>query len=132
MKMILFMYKKSSIMSIRITPEQEQYIIGMMLMEETYPIKPHQVKIIKDFLDNSFTKEDYENNGKIQKVFGKKGASGKVYAYVDRNGLFDATETFCKNMFTSTEERTKVINQVIKDWIAGKISNEGLLSTNSV
>lgn len=126
------MYKKSSIMSIRITPEQEQYIIGMMLMEETYPIKPHQVKIIKDFLDNSFTKEDYENNGKIQKVFGKKGASGKVYAYVDRNGLFDATETFCKNMFTSTEERTKVINQVIKDWIAGKISNEGLLSTNSV
>lgn len=130
--MILFMYKKSSIMSIRITPEQEQYIIGMMLMEETYPIKPHQVKIIKDFLDNSFTKEDYENNGKIQKVFGKKGASGKVYAYVDRNGLFDATETFCKNMFTSTEERTKVINQVIKDWIAGKISNEGLLSTNSV
>lgn len=130
--MILFMYKKSSIMSIRITPEQEQYIIGMMLMEETYPIKPHQVKIIKDFLDNSFTKEDYENNGKIQTAFGKKGASGKVYAYVDRNGLFDATETFCKNMFTSTEERTKVINQVIKDWIAGKISNEGLLSTNSV
>lgn len=126
------MYKKISIMSIKITPEQEQYIIGMMLMEETYAIKPHQVKIIKDFLDNSFTKEDYENNGKIQKVFGKKGASGKVYAYVDRNGLFDATETFCKNMFTSTEERTKVINQVIKDWIAGKISNEGLLSTNSV
>lgn len=101
-----------------------------------YPIDPHKVLIVKDFLDKNFqrrTKDILDNNG---------FPGDQRFVCVVRNGndlqpMFneDAIELlfdWCKDMFLKQDERRRFVTQVFNDWYNDKISPYGLLSKNYV
>lgn len=117
---------------IYITESQEQQLLEFMIMEQTFPIDPNKVLIVKNYLDNNFKK------GKLSQ-FGDNGMptntpvvgmlnNGEVVKNLTAKQLFDILEDEFRGMFDNKIQRSKFLAQVIKDWYANKISKEGLLS----
>ena len=116
-----------------ITEQQEQTLLEHLIMEKTYPIDPNKVLVVKGYLDKNFKK------GEISQ-FGSSGmpegmyvvgiiSGGNVVKNLTAKQLFDVLEDEFRGMFSDKVQRSKFLAQVIKDWYAGRISKEGLLST---
>lgn len=116
-----------------ITEQQEQTLLEHLIMEKTYPIDPNKVLLVKAYLDKNFKK------GKLAQ-FGDDGlpeglsvagmmSGGNVVKNLTARQLFDVLENEFRGMFSDKIQRSKFLAQVIKDWYAGRISKEGLLST---
>lgn len=116
-----------------ITEQQEQTLLEHLIMEKTYPIDPNKVLLVKAYLDKNFKK------GKLAQ-FGDDGmpeglsvagmmSGGNVVKNLTARQLFDILENEFRGMFSDKIQRSKFLAQVIKDWYAGRISKEGLLST---
>lgn len=116
-----------------ITEQQEQVLLEHLIMEKTYPIDPNKVLLVKAYLDKNFKK------GKLAQ-FGDDGmpeglsvagmmSGGNVVKNLTARQLFDVLENEFRGMFSDKIQRSKFLAQVIKDWYAGRISKEGLLST---
>ena len=116
-----------------ITEQQEQTLLEHLIMEKTYPIDPNKVLLVKSYLDKNFKK------GKLAQ-FGDDGmpeglsvagmmSGGNVVKNLTARQLFDVLENEFRGMFSDKIQRSKFLAQVIKDWYAGRISKEGLLST---
>jgi hypothetical protein len=56
-------------------------------------------------------------------------SGGNVVKNLTARQLFDILENEFRGMFSDKIQRSKFLAQVIKDWYAGRISKEGLLST---
>jgi hypothetical protein len=116
-----------------ITEAQEQTLLGCLIMEKTSPIDPNKVLLVKKYLDKHFKKgslEQFGDNGMPQ-VISVVGvlSGGNVVKNLTAQQLLDILENEFRGMFTDKIQKTKFLAQVIKDWYAGKITKEGLLST---
>ena len=104
-------------------------------MNKPYCVNPEKVLIVKKFLDKGFSAHDYEKIGsnglpcKI-KVFSMNASNGEPLKYMYQDQLQDLLIDRFQNMFSDKIERELFMAQVIKDWVAGKISIFGGLSTN--
>ena len=123
---------------IKITEEQERKLIGMMLNEtKVYPVDPNKVLIVKKFLDKHFVRSKYthtDSTGDVvnQTVVMPKDPSGKPFGDkpISLRTVFLRLEEEYKEMFEDKVQRTKFLQQVIKDWLGDRISGQGLLSVN--
>ena len=126
---------------IRITEEQERKLIGSILNEsQVYPVEPGKVLIAKEFLDKNFEKSYYtkkNDDGVVvnQTVVMPKAPNGEIFGKdakdsVSLKNVFIQLEDYCKDMFADKVQRTKFLRQVIKDWLAGRITSQGMLSVN--
>lgn len=120
-----------------ITEKQEQKLIGMMLNEsQVFSVEPGKVLLVKSYLDKNFIKGNYENaspDGKIQstQIATKKSpTTGKGLIPRYPKQVFQELEEEFKNIYSDKVQRTKFLQQVLRDWFAGKITNDGLLSVN--
>lgn len=116
-----------------ITEVQEQALLECLVMEQTYPIDPNKVLLVKQYLDKHFKKgslEQFGANGMPQ-VISVVGvlSGGNVVKNLTAQQLLDILENEFRGMFTDKIQKTKFLAQVIKDWYAGKITKDGLLST---
>lgn len=129
-----------------ITEEQAQ-ILSQMLKEEIYQmpvdkkankpycINPEKVLIVKNFLDKGFTAHDYEKIGEngmptTIKVVSMNASNGTPLKYMYQDQLKNLLIDRFQNMFTDKIERELFLSKVLEDWINGKISSLGTLSTN--
>lgn len=116
-----------------ITEKQEQTLLEHLIMEQTFVIEPNKVLLVKAYLDKNFHKgklAQFGANGMPEEipVVGMLSAGQPVKNLTARQ-LFDVLEDEFRGMFSDKIQRSKFLAQVIKDWYAGRISNEGLLST---
>ena len=116
-----------------ITEAQEQALCEYLIMEQTYPIDPNKVLLVKAYLDKHFNKgslAQFGDNGMPQTipVVGVL-SGGNVVKNLTAQQLLDILENEFRGMFTDKIQKTKFLAQVIKDWYAGKITKDGLLST---
>lgn len=116
-----------------ITEEQEQTLLEHLIMEKTYPIDPNKVLVVKGYLDKNFKKGEISQFGSsgMPKGMSVVGiiSGGNVVKNLTAKQLFDVLEDEFRGMFSDKIQRSKFLAQVIKDWYAGRISKEGLLST---
>lgn len=129
-----------------ITKEQAKYICKKLLKEEIelptpseaskpYFISPEKVLIVKRFLDQNFTKGNYEivgSNGfpQKQKIVGMKSSDGQVLKNMYLDQLKDLLVDKFQNMFVDEEERSTFMDKVLNDWFDDKIGVFGTLSVN--
>lgn len=118
---------------VKITESQEQILLETLIMERTYPVSPEKVLLVKKYLDDNYeriSKGQFNNDGNYISVpFVKLKAVPDENNVIDAKGLFYRLEREFKGMFSDKIQRSKFLVQIIKDWYAGKISKEGLLST---
>lgn len=116
-----------------ITEQQEQTLLEHLIMEKTYPIDPNKVLVIKGYLDKNFKKGEISQFGSSGMPEGMSVvgiiSGGNVVKNLTAKQLFDVLEDEFRGMFSDKVQRSKFLAQVIKDWYAGRISKEGLLST---
>ena len=119
-----------------ITEDQEQQLLEFLILENTYPIDPNKVLLVKRYLDKNFKKGNLAE-------FGANGLpvntpvvgllnNGQVVKNLTAKQLFDVLEDEFRGMFSDKIQRSKFLAQVIKDWYANRISKEGLLSTTHI
>ena len=122
-----------------ITEKQEQKLIGMMLNEaKVYSVEPGKVLLVKEYLDKNFVHATYETtgpDGKLQVAqigVCKSPTNGKPNEEFRKfpKQMFQELEEEFKDMYTDKVQRTKFLQQVLRDWFADKITKEGLLSVN--
>lgn len=121
---------------IKITENQEQQLLEYLIMENRYPIDPNKVLLVKKYLDTHFQKgslSEFGSNGMpvdtpIVGVLSSVSGDKKIAKNLTARQLFDILEHEFRGMFNDKIQRSKFLAQVIKDWYAGKISKEGLLS----
>lgn len=120
--------------TIILTESQHKTLVKKYLYEDAnYAVNPEIVLMIKNFLDKNFQRgniEQFDDNGKIVivpivAILDSKGNAVKNYSDKD---LFYHLEDEFKDTFTSKDERSKILTQIIKDWYYKKISDNGLLS----
>lgn len=117
-----------------ITEEKEQDIINNILAETFYPTA-EKVLLIKDYLDKNFSKQELDSlddNGypikeKTVMLMSKDKQPLKTLNMKELLRLLD--DKFHK-MISNDEDRKKFLKQVITDWYANKIKNNGILSVN--
>lgn len=116
-----------------ITEQQEQTLLEHLIMEKTYPIDPNKVLVVKGYLDKNFKKGEISQFGSSGMPEGMSVvgiiSGGNVVKNLTAKQLFDVLEDEFRGMFSDKVQRSKFLAQVIKDWYAGRISKEGLLST---
>ena len=119
-----------------LTEAQEQKLLEYLILENTYPIDPNKVLLVKRYLDKNFKKGNLAE-------FGANGLpvntpvvgllnNGQVVKNLTAKQLFDILEDEFRGMFSDKIQRSKFLAQVIKDWYANRISKEGLLSTTHI
>lgn len=119
-----------------LTEAQEQKLLEYLILENTYPIDPNKVLLVKRYLDKNFKKGNLAE-------FGANGLpvntpvvgllnNGQVVKNLTAKQLFDVLEDEFRGMFSDKIQRSKFLAQVIKDWYANRISKEGLLSTTHI
>lgn len=119
-----------------LTEAQEQKLLEYLILENTYPIDPNKVLLVKKYLDKNFKKGNLAE-------FGANGLpvntpvvgllnNGQVVKNLTAKQLFDVLEDEFRGMFSDKIQRSKFLAQVIKDWYANRISKEGLLSTTHI
>lgn len=129
-----------------ITKKQTKYLVDKLLSEEInlptpseaskpYFISPEKVLIVKRFLDQNFTKGNYEivgSNGfpQKQKIVGMKSSDGQVLKNMYLDQLKDLLIDKFQNMFVDEEERSIFMDKVLNDWFNDKIGVFGTLSVN--
>lgn len=116
-----------------ITEKQEQILLEHLIMERSYPIDPNKVLLVKAYLDKNFKKgklAQFGDNG-IPEGLSVVGMTygGNVVKNLTARQLYDVLEDEFRGMFPDKIQLSKFLAQVIKDWYAGRISKEGLLST---
>jgi hypothetical protein len=119
-----------------ITETQEQQLLEHLIMEKTYPIDPTKVLHVKKYLDNHFERlnlSQFGNDGMptntpVVGVAAIVNGERKTVKNFTARQLFDILEHEFRGMFSDKIERSKFLAQVIKDWYAKKITDDGLLS----
>ena len=115
-----------------ITEKQEQILLEHLIMEKTYPVDANKVLLVKDYLDKHFKRGNLAQFGANGMPEGTPVvgilSGGEVVKNLTAQQLFDILEDEFKGMFSDKIQRSKFLAQVIKDWYAGRISKEGLLS----
>ena len=119
-----------------ITESQEQALLEYFIMEKTYPIDPNKVLLVKKYLDKHFKRgklSQFGANGMPEDVpvvgVISDGKESNVAKNLTARQLLDLLIDEFRGMFSDKIQRSKFLAQVIKDWYAGNISKEGLLST---
>jgi hypothetical protein len=119
-----------------ITESQEQALLEYFVMEKTYPIDPNKVLLVKKYLDKHFKRGKLAQFGADGMPEGvpvvgviSEGKDNNIVKNLTARQLLDLLIDEFRGMFSDKIQRSKFIAQVIKDWYAGKISKEGLLST---
>ena len=116
-----------------ITESQEQALLEYFVMEKTYPIDPNKVLLVKKYLDKHFKKGNLAQMGSngmpINEPVVGLIAGNEVVKNLTARQLLDVLMDEFRGMFSDKIQRSKFLALVIKDWYAGKISKEGLLST---
>lgn len=123
---------------IKITEKQERLLLGSLLKEQTFPVNPSKVLLVKNYLDKNFAKASIGDG---------KGADGlpatkpivqcKVNGVADEKSgetaryVFDCLEYAFPNIFADKEQRTRFFKRVIQDWYYNRITKDGLLSTTN-
>lgn len=118
-----------------ITEAQEQQLLEHFIMERTYPINPDKVLLVKKYLDTHFKKGSLAQFGddgmpvNTPVVGVITSGSEDVAKNLTARQLLDVLEHEFRGMFSDKIQLSKFLVQVIKDWYAGKITKDGLLST---
>ena len=117
-----------------ITENQEQILLEQLIMEQTFPVNPNKVLLVKKFLDKNFKRgkiNEFGNNGlpvNVPVVGMLNNPEGtEVVKNLTAKQLFDILEDEFRGMFSNKIERSKFLAKVIQDWYYNKISKEGLL-----
>jgi hypothetical protein len=119
--------------TIILTETQEQELLSYLITERRYPVEPHKVLLVKNYLDKNFKRGNIEKIGtsglpENEPVVGLL-SHNEVVKNLTAKQLFDLLEDEFRGMFTDKIQRSKFLTQVIKDWYNKRISKEGLLST---
>ena len=106
-------------------------------MNKPYCIDPEKVLIVKKFLDNGFTKRDYEKVGadglpKKIKIIQMNASNGEPLKYLYKSQMVDLLIDKFQKMFLDKLERELFMKQVLNDWLNDRISVHGLLSVNAL
>lgn len=131
-----------------ITEEQEKNLIEILKEEiyqmpvdkkanKPYCVNPEKVLIVKNFLDKGFSHHDYEKIGPdgmplIIKIISMNASDGTPLKYMYTEQMEDLLVDRFQNMFSDRDERSAFLKQVLNDWLHGRISPLGGLSTNRI
>ena len=115
-----------------ITEKQEEKLLEFLITEQTFPVEPNKVLLVKNFLDKNFKKgtlNQFDDNGMIKNIpVAGMILNGEVVKNLTKKQLFNMIEHEFRGMFSNKIQRSKFLAQVIEDWFSNKISKEGLLS----
>lgn len=120
-----------------ISENMEKVLIDSILEESVYYPSYEKVLLVKDFLDNNFSiasVPDVSSNGlpTYSKVVNILNANKEVVNTINTDALFYMLQEKFKAIEKDTENRDKLLKQVIKDWMSGSITREGGLTVNSI
>jgi len=135
-------------MKIIITEKQSDKLANMLREEvyqmpqnigdhenKPYTINPEKVKIVRNFLDKTFKKGNYDyigSNGMPERmrIVAMISPNGDVLRNMKQEDLLDLLIDKFQNMFLDHTERELFMKQVLKDWFDDKINVFGNLSVN--
>lgn len=128
-------------MRVIVTKKQFDWLMKESVEEErrknqSYFIDPQKVLIVKKYLDCNFkrgTMSKMSDNGYpiVEKIIGMKDSNGTVIRNLSIEQMYDLLDDKFHHIYTDSDKRMKFIKKVLNDWVNKKISNEGLLSSNS-
>lgn len=118
-----------------ITESQYNKLIKEGNSEKRYAVEPNKVKIVAKFLDDNFLKAGIPTIGedgypKTVPIVVLKGTDGQPMRKMTDKQLFELLKDKFGKIYSSSEKVERFLKQLIKDWYYGKISKEGLLTTN--
>jgi hypothetical protein len=124
--------------NILITEEQERFIINNLMKESSsfYP-DSEKVMVVKDYIEKNFSKQvidDIDANGYPTQstVAIMKNKSGQPINSLKPRDLFLVLQDKFQTIYQNRNMRDAFLKQVAMDWLNGKITKEGILSTNSI
>lgn len=120
-----------------ISENMEKVLIDSILEESVYYPSYEKVLLVKNFLDKNFSiasVPDVSSNGlpTYSKVVNILNANKEVVNTINTDALFYMLQEKFKAIEKDTENRDKLLKQVIKDWMNGSITREGGLTVNSI
>lgn len=122
-------------MYIKINENIEQSIIDSLLTEAFNP-SAEKVLIIKDYLDNNFNRnkiDDIDSNGYPTKVnIFNMVSNGQNVKTLQPDEMLSLLDDKFSKIINDNNDRRKFLKQVLIDWYSNKISDNGLLSVNTI
>lgn len=122
-------------MYIKINENIEQSIIDSLLTEAFNP-SAEKVLIIKDYLDKNFNKnkiDDIDSNGYPTKVnIFNMVSNGQNIKTLQPDEMLSLLDDKFSKIINDNNDRRKFLKQVLIDWYSNKISDNGLLSVNTI
>lgn len=122
-------------MYIKINENIEQSIIDSLLTEAFNP-SAEKVLIIKDYLDNNFNRnkiDDIDSNGYPTKVnIFNMVSNGQNIKTLQPDEMLSLLDDKFSKIINDNNDRRKFLKQVLIDWYSNKISDNGLLSVNTI
>ena len=122
-------------MYIKINENIEQSIIDSLLTEAFNP-SAEKVLIIKDYFDNNFNRnkiDDIDSNGYPTKVnIFNMVSNGQNIKTLQPDEMLSLLDDKFSKIINDNNDRRKFLKQVLIDWYSNKISDNGLLSVNTI
>ena len=121
--------------SVILTTEQIRKFKGRVL-KEAFAVNTTLVNEIRDFLDKNFSYAKYddidENGDVISKIaIQVLSSNGEPLQTISPEKMLDKMDSKFKEKLKDDKERREFIKQILKDWVDGNITKDGLLSVNS-
>lgn len=121
--------------SVILTNEQVRRAKGMIL-KETFAVNTYLVKKVVDYLDKTFAYTKYDDmneNGDVVKNVAVQIITDErePLQTISVSKMMDKIDPIFKKYIKDDKERRAFLKQVVKDWINGDITRDGLLSVNS-
>ena len=106
------------------------------VLKEAFAVNTTLVKTIRDYVDKNYSYTAYddidENGDVIQKIaIQVLSANGEPLQTISPEKLLDKIDSKFSGKIKDDNERRDFIRQILKDWVDGKITKDGLLSVNS-
>ena len=123
-------------MRIKIEKDKEGRIIKNLL-SETFCPAAEKVIAVKNYLDKNFKKttvDDIDENGyprKTKCALMMSGSKQALKTVFPKELLMILDDKFQK-IITDNVDRKKFLKQIITDWFCGSITNNGILSRNTI
>lgn len=132
----VFKITESQAKAIEEEKKREEELFYSMLNEAFHP-KSSLVLKVKNYLDRNFQRtsvNDIDANGypSKEKTVAWMDEKGDAMKSLNMSQLLDLLDDRFNSSIKDNDDRKEFLKQVIKDWYNGKITNDGLLSSNIV
>ena len=123
--------------TIIISEHIENVLINNEINEAIYYPDYEKVILIKNYLDKNYSVTnvpDVSSDGlpTSTKAINVIDSNNNIINTITPKDLFYMTQEKFKKIEKNTNDRDKLIKQVVNDWINGSITKEGGLSVNSI